>query len=206
MLRYPRQSGFTLIELLIVVALLSLVVGMLIPNANPSLRDQLEGAAEILSGDIAFARSLAVANDSSYRITFDFTQNQYVLTHTGTNPALNNLPHSPYALPSDPADQHIVRLASLPHLGGTARLHAVRALSTSPQSVSDLEFGSLGETTRPEETQIWIAVGTGTATRYLSVRVNPVTGLTWIENFQATEPVAPAGGADLVAPVGGAGS
>src|SRR5688500_572070 len=129
--RPSRQSGFTLIELMIVVALLSLVAATIIPNANPSLRDQLEGAAEILSGDIAFARSLAVANDSNYRIAFDFTQNRYVLTHTGTNPALNDLPRSPYALSSDPTNQHIVRLANLPHLGGTARLHTARALSTS---------------------------------------------------------------------------
>lgn len=189
-----RQSGFTLIELLIVVALLSMVAGMIISRANPTLRDQLEGAAEVVAGDLALARSLAVANDSSYRITFDLTTNQYVLQHSGTNPALNNLPRSPFALPSDPATQHIVRFANLPHLGGAARLHAVRALSTSPQAVTDIEFGPLGETTRPEETQVWLAASVGDVTRYLSVRVNPVTGLTWIENFQARDPLVPSGG------------
>ena len=193
MLGHPRPSGFTLIELLIVVSLLALVAGMIIPHANPSFRDQLEGDAEILAGDVAFARSLAVSNDSNYRISFDITRNQFALTHQGTNPALDTLPRSPYALPSDPADQHIVRLASLPHLGGTARLHAVRALGSSPQAVSDVEFGPLGETTRPEETQIWLATGTGSATRYISVRINPVTGLTWIENFQATDPTGGGG-------------
>ena len=193
MLRHPRQSGFTLIELLIVVSLLALVAGMIIPNASPSFRDQLKGAAETLAGDVAYARSLAVSNDSNYRISFDITRNQYVLTHVGTNPAHNTLPRSPYALPSDPTDKHIVRLANLPHLGGTARLHAVRALGSTPQTVNDLEFGPLGETTRPEETQIWLATGTGSATRYISVRINPVTGLTWIENFQATDPTGGGG-------------
>lgn len=187
-----RHSGFTLIELLIVVALLSMVAGMIIPNANPTLRDQLEGAAQTVSGDIAFARSLAVANDSDYRITFDLTRNQYVLEHVGTNPALDTLPRSAFALPSDSDTQHVVRLGSLPSLGSTARLHAVRSLSTSPQTVTDVQFGPLGETSRSEETQIWLAAGSGTTARYLSVRINPVSGLSWIENFQATDPVVSA--------------
>jgi prepilin-type N-terminal cleavage/methylation domain-containing protein len=190
----PRQSGFTLIELLIVVALLSLAAGMIIPSANPSLRDKLEGATQLIASDIALARSWAVANDSNYRITFDVALNRYVLEHTGSNPALNSLPRSPYSLPSDPANQYIIRLANLPHLGGTARLHAVRALSNTPQTVTNLEFGPYGETTRTEETQVWLAAGVGSATRYLSVRVNPVTGLTWIENFQANDPLTSSGG------------
>jgi prepilin-type N-terminal cleavage/methylation domain-containing protein len=194
MFRCQRQSGLTLIELLIVVAILSLVAGIIIPSANPSLKDQLEGAAAVLSSDIALARSLAVANDSSYRLTFDVTDNRYVVEHTGTNTALNALPRSPYALSNDPDNQYIVRLAQLPHLGNSVRLYAALALSNSPQSVGDLELGPLGETSRPEETQVWLAAGFGTATRYLSVRVNPVTSLTWVENFQATDPLAQNGG------------
>jgi prepilin-type N-terminal cleavage/methylation domain-containing protein len=185
-----RQSGFTLIELLIVVAILSLVAGIIIPAANPSLKDRLEGAAAVLSSDIAFARSLAVANDSSYKIRFDATGNRYILEHTGTNSALDALPRSLYSLPSDPDDEYIVRLNELPNLGGSVRLYAVRAISSSPQPVSDVEIGPLGETTRAEETQIWFAAGFGSATRYLAVRINPVTCLTVTENFQATDPLA----------------
>jgi prepilin-type N-terminal cleavage/methylation domain-containing protein len=189
--RRAAQSGFSLLELMIVVALMAMVAGVILPSTNPSLRDQLESAAEVISGDVAFARSLAVANDTSYRITFDISRNQYTILHSGTNPAFDNLPRSAFALPGDPKSQHIVRLAKLPSLGSSARLHAVRALSTSPQAVTDVEFGPFGETTRPEETQIWLSAGSGTALRYLSVRINPVTGLTWIENFRATDPVGP---------------
>jgi prepilin-type N-terminal cleavage/methylation domain-containing protein len=191
MFRATRQFGFTLLELLIVISLLALVAGLIIPNANPGLRDQLQGTAEILAGDIAYARSLAVANGANYRLTFDTTANQYTLQYVGSNTALATLPRSPFSLPSDPTDQQIVRLDKLPHLGSPIHLYAVRALSTIPQAATTLEFGPLGETTRSEETQIWLRAGSGSATRYLSIRVSPITGLTWIENFQTGDPLSP---------------
>lgn len=189
MFRRSAQSGFSLIELLIVVALLAMAAGVILPSTNPSLRDQLESTAEVIAGDIAFTRSLAVANNTSYRITFDLPQNRYVIEHSGTNPAFDALPRSPFAMPGDPATQHIIRLANLPNLGSAARLLGARALGTSSQPVTDVEFGPLGETTRAEETQIWLAAGSGQVARYLSVRINPVTGLTWIDGFRAGNPI-----------------
>jgi hypothetical protein len=35
---------------------------------------------------------------------------------------------------------------------------------------------------------VWLTAGDDAARRYISVRVNPVTGLFWVENFQATVP------------------
>jgi prepilin-type N-terminal cleavage/methylation domain-containing protein len=191
MLRPGRHSaGYSLVELLIVVTLIGIMAGLLLPTTNPSIRDQLQMAAEILAGDVAYARNLAVANGSQYRLTFDSTNQQYVLQHSGTNTALNTLPYSPYRLSTDSATQQTTRFAELPHVGAPVRIHAVSANSTPVTTVTDLEFGPLGQTTRTTETVIWLAAGTGTATRYISVRVNPITGLNWVENFQGSAPAA----------------
>ena len=69
------------------------------------------------AGDIQYARSLAVVNGSNYRLTFDTVLNQYVLTYSGTNPALATLPPSPFHTSSDTPTQQVVRLADLPHVG-----------------------------------------------------------------------------------------
>jgi len=183
------SRGFTLIEMLIVVVLVSILTALAVTNATPSIHDQLRAAAEILVGDLDYARSLAVRNNSRYRILFDVAQNRYLLEHTGTNVSLETLPPSPLRSSSDPADQQIARLDSLPGLvPNLVRLAAVGLIGPPVQSVTDVEFGPLGETTRPQETCVWLAAGRGTSTRYLKLRVDPVTGLTWTDAFTATGP------------------
>jgi hypothetical protein len=93
-----------------------------------------------------------------------------------------------------------VKLADLPHVGPGARLEVVYAMSTSPVQVNDLTFGPLGETTRPEETVIWLVAGAGITARHLAVRVNPLTGLCSIESFQAQSPIAGADAAPVAPP------
>jgi prepilin-type N-terminal cleavage/methylation domain-containing protein len=186
--RQPPSAAFTLLELLIVIAVIGILAGMLIPNPNTTDYARLEAAAAILGRDIEYARSLAVTNADNYKLTFDLVGNAWVLTHSGTNAALDALPITPLHRASDPPDQQAVALNQLPSVGGSARLFAVWSLSTPPVAVSDLEFLPLGETTRAEPTLVWLAAGSGTATRYLAVRVNPVTGLYWVEGFRASEP------------------
>ena len=186
--RCRQSAGFTLIELLIVVAVMGILAGLVVPRSDPSLHEQLRSAAQIMAGDLAYGRSLAVTHNSEYRFTFDTEGNRYLLEHSGTRVALDTLPDSPFRSPDDPPDQQIVTLEELPHVGPTVRIVNVAAQGSASVTVQDVEFGPLGGTLRSEETVIWLAAGQGAGTRYLPLHVNPVTGLTTVGNFSAVGP------------------
>jgi prepilin-type N-terminal cleavage/methylation domain-containing protein len=186
--RHP--AGFSLVELLIVISLMGILTALAMPSANSGIPDQLQSAADVIAADIAYARSLAVTNNSKYRLTFDPDQGTYVLQHSGTDVALANLPPSPFRSSQEAATSQTVKLADLPHLGTAVKLVGVYSAGSTPAIVTDLEFGPLGESTRSDETIIWLSAGRSAARRFLSIRVNPVTGLSWIEGYQATVPAA----------------
>ena len=186
--RRRRARAFTLVELLLVLAIMGVLVGLAMPSSEPSIHDQLRAVARILANDLNFGRSLAVANNSTYRFTFDAAANQYVLEHVGTNAALNKLPKMPFSADNAPSDEYAVKLAELPHVGPTVRLLTATAGGASPQEVTTVDFGPLGATTRSSPTTIWLAAGSGGATRYTSLTVNPVTGLVETGPITSTPP------------------
>jgi len=165
--RRRPPAGFSLIELLLVISLMAILAGLVLPSSNPSIHDQLQAAGRIVSGDLAYGRSLAVTYNSPYCIEFDLTENRYVLSHSGTNPALNTLPDSPFRNPDDPDNQHVVDLDELPHLGVGVKIAAVAEMGSMCKAVDDVEFGPLGETTRSGLTVIWLSAGQGLSQRYL---------------------------------------
>ena len=174
--------------MLMVITIVGIVAATAIPSFQPNIHQQLQSAARLLGDDVSYARNLAVVYNSTYRIDFDLVQNQYVLRHTGSNASLNTLPASPSRRMSDPVDRQIVRLQEALPSGVVVRLLAVYALSMPAQSVGDIEFGPLGETSRADETIVWLVAGSGSNTRYLSLRISPVTGLCRIGTFQGTAP------------------
>ena len=70
------------------VAVVAVLAAIVLPSSQPAVVDQLRAVAQIVATDLAYARSLAVANNSNYKVTFDVKGNQYVMTYSGTNPAL----------------------------------------------------------------------------------------------------------------------
>jgi prepilin-type N-terminal cleavage/methylation domain-containing protein len=189
MSRCPRRSAaFTLLELLLVVAIVGFLAAIVLPSSQPAIYDQLRSTAQIVATDLSYARSLAVANNDNYRIAFDLTGNTYTMTHSGANPALNQLPWSPFSLLSDPPTQHIVNLSTLPHVGPIVRLSALATSGTTYQSVADVEYGPLGQTLRADPTVVWLMAGSGGSRRYISLQVNPVTGLVQVNGYTNVGP------------------
>lgn len=185
----PAARGFTLIELLIVVAILALFTALLLPSASISPREQLNGVAQILAGDLDRCRSLAVANGSQYQVRFLVSGNRYVLTHTGSNSALDTLPTSAFSEADDEATEHIVRLDDLTPLApGAVRLAGVSHGGGSLSSDAVIEFDHRGGTTQVDRPAVWLTAGNGDEQLYLSVEVDPITGLVARQAASASGP------------------
>src|SRR5258707_233292 len=121
-MRHDRPFGFSLLEVLIVIAVIGVLGGMMVASFSPNSATQLQGVASILGREIEYARNLAVVNADNYKITFDLANNQWTLTHSGTNSSLDTLPPSAYHQSTDPPNQQTVALNNLPSVGGAVRL------------------------------------------------------------------------------------
>lgn len=181
-------AGFTLIELLIVLVLIGLLVGLALPSSSPTVHEQLWSVGQIVATDLAYARSLAIAYGSTYRVRLEPVPNRYVLQHTGSDATLNPLPNSPWRNPDDPPDQHIVRLDELPQVGIPVQLTAVHPTGSTGQGTGEVEFGPLGGTTSSTAVVIWLSAGKGQIQRYLSITVDPITGLATLGTVTAEGP------------------
>lgn len=186
-----RSNAFTLIEILIVVSLMGILAATLIPSINPTIREELYAAADVVAADLSWARTLAVTNNSTYQVTFDAVDETIEIEHSGPRSALHILPVTPFTPDGSTTTKFIVALQTMTEVRMEIDLVAVQSLGSTVQNVTDLEFNSLGATARSEDTKIWLAAGTGIEKRYLGVRVNHVTGLTFIEDYTATSPLAP---------------
>ena len=182
--RARQRSGFSLIEILLVLALMTIVAGIILPRLESDSVDQLERAAQILASDLAYARNLAVVNNSTYRVRFIAIENQYILEHSGSNSALNDLPTSQFDNALDQPTKLVTDFDVLPHIGRPVRISIVRQKNISgndplvvASTVTEVEFGPLGGTIASENTIVWLSNGAGGSFRHIPVQIDPVTGL-----------------------------
>jgi hypothetical protein len=176
---------------LLVVTILGIVAAAAIPLFEPSLVGQLENAAVIVVDDLEYARNLAVANNSKYQLTFNSSQSYY-LEHSGSNAALHPLPSSAYRLATDPPNRQTTSFSRLPGLRNVRLIGVCQVNGSMRTKVAAIEFNALGGTTSTKVSEVWLAAGEGTNTRYLSVRVNPVTGLAQVGTLTGQAPAFPA--------------
>ncbi|REJ66643.1 MAG: hypothetical protein DWQ31_14390 [Planctomycetota bacterium] len=183
----PRPAaGYTIIEVMIAVVFLSLAAAMLLPQFSPAIDRQLMTSARVVAADIDYARNLAISNNSRYQLAVDANGGLLTLTHTGTNSALDTLPKDPFRAASDASDERVTRLATLPGISLTASFVAMYADSVNQTPVTTVEFGPLGETSRSAETFLTLTAGDGDARRFVTLTINPVTGLVDFGDVETT--------------------
>jgi prepilin-type N-terminal cleavage/methylation domain-containing protein len=173
-------SGLTLVEVLLTIAVLGVLAAILIPQLSGDLPERLTAAAQVVAADLDYARSLAVANNSTYRLSFDPANNRYRLRHSGTSAQFNTLPPSPFRENDDPVTQQTTNLATLPIPEPGVRLLAVVQMQSGGQSTNEIEFNGLGGTTAPQASVVWLGCGRGALRRFISISVDPITGLVTI--------------------------
>ena len=170
------------------VTIVSIFVAMVIPSIVPGIEQQLSSGARIAASELNYARSLAITYNSKYKVTFDMVAHQLVIEHSGVNPTLDTLPSAPFRRPQDPADQHIVRLDSLPGFSEPIEIISAYVNSAPVQLTSNVEFSSFGQTIQANQTYVWLAAGAGNARVYIPLVIDPVTGMTTVGNMQETIP------------------
>jgi len=80
-LRFKRSSkGFTLIETMVLVAIIGVLAGLTIPSfASYMARQKVNGATNQLMADIQYARSIAIARRTTFRMEFQADSYQIIL-------------------------------------------------------------------------------------------------------------------------------
>ena len=189
------KSGYTLIEMLLVVSVVAVLASLVVTNTDTVAGDRLDSASQLIANDLAYTRSLAVANGSEYKLAFNARTAEYTLTHEGSDTDWDELPPSPFHPQSGSNTSQVIALDDLPYSGGNLRI--LGAFTDDGHGtltrVDEVTFGPIGQThERSLETVIWLADGLDNEPRYQSIRVNPVTGLATIGELTGVAPSIPA--------------
>lgn len=76
----------------------------------------------------------------------------------------------------------------LPHIGPVAKIVGAYTQDSSVTVVDSVEFGSFGQTLAQTETIIWLTCSSGLDSKYVAIKINPITGIASVEDVTTIEP------------------
>jgi len=162
-----RSGGFTLVELLIVIAIISIAALTAIPMMSSAASMQIRSAANMLTADLEYAKSMAISRAQYFSVVFDASADSYRIEDQYGNV----LPH-----PIKKGFSYVIDFQN------DGRLNKVDILSVDFDSTSEVKFDYLGSPYNGNDNPlnngvINLQAGSTAST----VTVEPVTGYVSIQ-------------------------
>ncbi len=161
------SGGFTLVELLIVIAIIMIAALTAIPMMSSAASVQIRSAANMITADLEYAKSMAISRAQNYSVVFDKDTERYWIEDQDDNV----LPH-----PVKKGFDYVIDFQN------DGRLNKVDIVDVDFDTTSVVKFDYLGSPYNGGSTALNNGVinlqAGGTTT---TVRVEPVTGFISIE-------------------------
>ena len=162
-----RVRGFTLVELLIVIVIISIAALTAIPMMSSAAGMQIRSAANMLTADLEYAKSMAISRAQNFSVIFDTSADSYRIEDQYGNV----LPH-----PVKKGFDYVIDFQN------DGRLNKVDIVSVDFDSTSEVKFDYLGSPYNGSNTPLNSGIinlqAGGTTT---TVAVEPVTGYVSIQ-------------------------
>ena len=161
------SGGFTLVELLIVIAIIAIAALTAIPMMSSATSVQIRSAANMLTADLEYAKSMSISRGQYFSVVFDKdTESYWIEDQSG-----NVIPH-----PVKKGFDYVIDFQN------DGRLNKVDIVDVDFDATSEVKFDYLGSPYNGNSTPLNSGVislqAGGTTT---TVTVEPVTGFVSIQ-------------------------
>lgn len=79
------RGGFTIVEIIIVVVIIAIAALVAVPMMSSAASLQIRSAANMVSADLEYARSMAISRGQNYKVVFDKDADSYKIVDQNNN-------------------------------------------------------------------------------------------------------------------------